>query len=940
MTDGGRRASQGRELWTRQWDIYHVAVGLPPADIEEFLEVECAGDDVLREEVRSLLLVEEAGFLERPASTGLAALHDLQAGDEIGPYRIRELLGEGGMGTVYHAEQQAPLRRSVALKVIKAGMDSEAVVRRFSAERQALAVLEHPGIAQVFDAGITAQGRPYFVMERVVGEPIDSYCDRQRLNLDQRLELFCTVCAAVQHAHQKGIVHRDLKPSNILVRKQEGHSDQATVKVIDFGIAKFLGGRAEQTSVTVVGQLVGTLDTMAPEQVDPDSGSIDSRTDVFGLGVVLYQLLAGVSPFASVDQEGSSWSAIETSIRTREAVAPIKRLADSSATEWMSIASARGLGPAQLRRELSGELGWIVLRALRSQPEARYASASELAADIVRFRSLLPVEAGPPSASYRLRKMVRRHRVAAAVAMFLLIVVVGFVLALVGRTMELGRALDRAEVARSTALVQTQRAEAVSGFVVGLLERSNPEESAGVPSVRDALSLGLEQLSADSDLDYETRLELLVTVGRAFSSLGEYASAKESLHQALLAAENQEPESTNHAIVLLDLAILAGRRGDYASAVDGLYRAIAIHRTLGRARSLDAANSLLRLGINLRNLARFDEAEVALKEARSVFLELGSAVSLRRAALPLDALAGVAKDRGNTRQAVELYSAALAARQRDNDPESLSVGVGMNNLGSGHQQHGAYHEAREAYRHAARIFEKLLEADHPRALATAHNIAHVTALLGEPEGEPLLRGALQRRLARLGEDHPDVAGARLSLGEVLLDLGQPRRADPLLRAAVEVLGRRLGSQHPRMGRARAALGGVLVLTGELAMARSEIEAAVETFETIHPEGSLPYSEALRWKGELLRRRGDLDGSEVVLRRALIMARAHQGLDPWPMIRLQGNLAVCLRDQQKEEEAAELGQAAVAAAKSRWPTGNVRLTNFLGSLQRISNFTRS
>ena len=330
-------------------------------------------------------------------------------GMQIGPYKLLQELGEGGMGTVFLAEQQHPVERRVAIKIIKAGMDSRQVLARFEAEEQALAMMDHPHIAKVFDAGMTPAGRPYFVMELVKGIPITQYCDQEHLTPRERLELFIPVCQAVQHAHQKGIIHRDLKPSNVIVALYDG---KPVPKVIDFGVAKATGAKlTERTMFTEVGQMVGTLEYMAPEQAELNNLDIDTRADIYSLGVLLYELLTGSPPFSRQELRSAAFDEMLRIIREVEPPKPSTKL--SSSDELPAIAAKRKLEPQRLTKLVAGELDWIVMKCLEKERSRRYETANGLAADIERYLHDEPVQAGPPSAWYRFRKFAggtrRRH---------------------------------------------------------------------------------------------------------------------------------------------------------------------------------------------------------------------------------------------------------------------------------------------------------------------------------------------------------------------------------------------------------------------------------------------------------------------------------------------------------------------------------------------------
>src|SRR5262245_3158615 len=392
-----------------------------------FLDQACGADSALRRRVEELLQAnrDAGGFLggvAKPEVT-LDAPCAASPGAVIGPYKLLEQIGEGGMGTVWMAQQTEPVQRVVALKLIKAGMDSKQVLARFEAERQALALMDHPNIAHVFDGGETASGRPYFVMELVHGVPLTKFCDEYRLTIRQRLQLFLPLCQAVQHAHQKGVIHRDLKPSNVLVPLYDG---KPVPKVIDFGVAKAAGqSLTDKTLVTGFGAIVGTLEYMSPEQAEINQLDIDTRSDIYSLGVLLYELLTGTTPLERKRVKESGMFEALRIIREEEAPTLSNRLATTEGLP--AIAANRGLEPAKLTRLVRGELDWIVMKALEKDRSRRYETASALAADVQRYLNDEPVQACPPSAWYRVRKFARRNKRVAAMAGFVAALLVGAV---------------------------------------------------------------------------------------------------------------------------------------------------------------------------------------------------------------------------------------------------------------------------------------------------------------------------------------------------------------------------------------------------------------------------------------------------------------------------------------------------------------------------------
>ena len=398
-----------------------------PAERADFLDRACGDKVELRHRVERLLqILDEAGsFMSAPAAElgaiagaigngpapsppGLRPILE-GPGTRIGPYKLLQQIGEGGMGVVYMAEQETPVRRKVALKIIKPGMDSAQVIARFEAERQALALMDHPNIAKVLDAGTTDSGRPYFIMELVKGLPITEYSDRNQLTPRERLELFTPICQAIQHAHQAGIIHRDIKPSNVLITLYDG---KPVPKVIDFGVAKAIDQRlTEKTLFTQYGVVVGTLEYMSPEQAELGALEVDPRSDIYSLGVLLYELLTGSTPLERAKIRQAAYIEVLRQIREDEPPKPSTRLSESRET-LPSISAQRRTEPARLSKLVRGELDWIVMRALDKDRTRRYETATSFARDIQRYLQDEPVEAGPPSAAYKLRKLLRRHRAA------------------------------------------------------------------------------------------------------------------------------------------------------------------------------------------------------------------------------------------------------------------------------------------------------------------------------------------------------------------------------------------------------------------------------------------------------------------------------------------------------------------------------------------------
>ena len=499
-----------------------------------------------------------SGHPDRPA-TGLedtvALKHDGAdgAGDaarRIGPYRLLQIIGGGGMGEVWLAEQLEPVKRRVAIKVIKTGMDTKQVVARFESERQALALMDHPAIAKVFDGGSTPEGRPYFVMEYVAGIPITTHCDTHTLSTEQRLKLFIELCDGVQHAHQKAIIHRDLKPSNILVTLTDG---KARAKIIDFGIAKATGARlTEKTFFTELGAVIGTPEYMSPEQADLSGQDVDTRTDIYSLGVILYQLLTGELPFESKQLRSSSYEELRRKLREVEPARPSLRL-KTLGEGATATAKSRASDPRSLRSQLQGDLDAITLKALEKERDRRYGTASELAADISRHLRHEPVLAGPPSQIYRLRKYVRRHRIGVAVASGLALLLIGFAATMAVQARRIARARHEAEVQRSIAERRLQDVRKLATSFVFEFHDAIANLAGATAARQLVVSKGLEyldRLAADSGQDRSLQAELADAYDRMSDiqgNLGDVRASLESTKKAMAIREalarNLDPES-------------------------------------------------------------------------------------------------------------------------------------------------------------------------------------------------------------------------------------------------------------------------------------------------------------------------------------------------------------------------------------------------------------
>lgn len=566
-------------------EVFNEAKARPAAERESFLEEACGDEPALKEQVRSLLQAHErAGdFLRNTQVIPPVPLLTEKPGDRIGRYKLLEQIGEGGCGVVYMAEQEQPVRRRVALKVIKLGMDTKSVIARFEAERQALAMMDHPNIAKVLDAGATDTGRPYFVMELVRGIRITDYCDQNNISTEERLKLFTQVCQAIQHAHQKGIIHRDIKPSNILVTVSEPGAPGCP-KVIDFGIAKATAGErlTDKTVFTAFEQFIGTPAYMSPEQAMMTSLDIDTRTDIYALGVLLYELLTGTTPFDAKDLMAAGLDAMRRTILEQEPERPSTRLSTMLESDLTTIAKQRHSEPAKLGPLLRGDLDWIVMKALEKDRARRYETANGLATDIRRHLENEPVTARPPSNLYRFQKLARRNKLAfVAIAASTTALVLGVVVSTwqaVRATKAEKLAKDRlAEVAaeRDAKEVARKDAEAISEFLGAVFQSPDPARDGRTITVAETLDTAAKKLEIDLAGQPGNRAKLHAALGRTYHALGLYRQAITLLEQVRdyhLTTSGPEHPDTLRALGRLARSYQEVGRRDEALKLFGRYR--------------------------------------------------------------------------------------------------------------------------------------------------------------------------------------------------------------------------------------------------------------------------------------------------------------------------------------------------------------------------------
>ncbi len=726
-----------------------------------------------------------------PTQTLRSEVKDITPGALIGgKYKLLEELGSGGMGVVYLAEQVEPVRRRVALKIIKLGMDTRQVVARFETERQALAVMDHSNIAKVLDAGATETGRPYFVMELARGIPITDYCDRHKLSTRERLRLFVAVCQAVQHAHQKGVVHRDLKPSNILVVIQD---DRPVPKIIDFGIAKATDHRlAQRTLFTEQGQLIGTPEYMSPEQAEMSGLDVDTRTDIYSLGVILYELLAGALPFDSRRLRSAGFGEIQRIIRETEPPKASTRLSTSKDTQ-AEVAEKRGTDPGSLLRLLRGDLDWITMKAMAKDRTHRYSTASELAADIERHLRHEPVSAGPPSAVYRIRKYIRRHKLGVAAAV---VVMLAVLIGTAGTTIGLLRAV-RAE---RKAVEEAATAKRVSDFLVDLFQVSDPSEARGnTITAREILDKGAVQIDQELEAQPAIRARLMETIGTVYRSLGLFEKAGSMLERALeLKRSTYGDNDINVADTLHNLGIVFDDQGKYEEAASLFRKSLDIRSSQLGPDDPEVARSLNSLAIVRWNQGKNAEAEPLLERSLAI-KEKALGPDHPDLANTLINLGVLKHSQRKYDEAETLFKRALAISEKNLGADHPDLGGILNNLGSLYEDQGRRAEAEPLYTRCLKIWEKALGTEHPDVAIAVHNLANLYRNLAKyAEAEPLYLRSLAIFEKTLGADHPYVGISLRERANLYRDQGKYAEAEPLYLRSLAIFDKSPGENQPNL----------------------------------------------------------------------------------------------------------------------------------------------
>ena len=832
-----------RDHGKQEEDLFAAALALPAAERRAYLQRACDSRPDLLERVTAL--IDDFGKASTFVAEGATCAWD--SVDHVGPYRLASELGEGGCGIAYLAEQVAPVRREVALKIIKPGMDTRAVIARFEAERQALALMDHPNVARVFDAGATNEGRPYFVMELVRGIRITEYCDQSRLTISERLSLFIQVCQAIQHAHQKGVIHRDIKPSNVLVTMHDG---SPIAKVIDFGIAKATQGRLiDRTLQTEVDQMMGTPAYISPEQAEAGQVGVDTRSDIYSLGVLLYELLTGETPFNPHELAEANIDQLRRRLQTEEPPRPSQRLSMLSDAVPSWSASSVGATPARVMKEIRDDLDWIVMRCLEKEPSRRYQAVNDLILDIARYLNHESVLARPPSLSYTVRKLAKRNRGLFAAALTLSLFITAFAVAMTILAQRIAIERDQAERER-------EEAQQVSKVAMNVLDVADPFQSLanGVSgtALLDQAAKSIERELRDQPL---ARARLLQAVGRAFLRRGESKHAVDRLEETvqilrgapgaeteaiaamvylsmalrdsgelraarevLVVAENLAKQhdllrSTAYAKLLLNRGRVELYSGRVLPAQADFERSLELYRTiLGDQQHVEIAEVLSDLSLAFGWRDDLVQAERIARQAISIFEVTAPPMYPDRVTTEI-ALADTLYLQGRLDESASMLTDALGKSTELFGPNGETVIAVLDRLAMVRYSQRRLREA-EALSRDAVARSRILYSQ--RSSSTGNIITTLARTLLErqkySEAEARLREALDSFAETLPPDHQYVASAEYFLGEVLLATNRLSEAETVLTASMNRWNR---SEAPpwRAMRSANALGEALYRQG-------------------------------------------------------------------------------------------------------------------------------
>lgn len=905
----------------REVAVFTEALQLPASERAAFLERACGGDSELRRKVEALLKGHDrvGDFLEHSphetsthATTGASVGE--KPGDRVGRYKLLQQIGEGGCGIVFMAEQEEPVHRRVALKIIKPGMDTKSVIARFEAERQALALMDHPNIAKIFDAGATESGRPYFVMELVRGIKITDYCDQHSLSTRERLKLFIQVCQAIQHAHQKGIIHRDIKPSNILVTSTlEG----ATLPVvIDFGIAKATTNQrlTDKTLFTAFEMLIGTPAYMSPEQAELTSADVDTRTDIYSLGVLLYELLTGTTPFDTGALLKAGLDKIRQVIREQEPARPSTRLSKMTGADLTTVAQHRKSEAPTLIHTVRGDLDWIAMKALEKDRTRRYETAHGMALDIQRYLSNEPVLARPPSKLYRLQKTFLRNKfLFCGIGTIALLLVVSLIVVWVSLTKE--------RQARRDAEAASVKSQQVTKFLKDMLSGIGPSVARGRDTkiVREILDATTTNLARELGDQPAVEADLRSFLGNLYSQIGNYAQAEDMARSELaIRRELYKPGSSEVADALSDLGMALMSQHKYAEAETVISEALAIRQQVYGRDSTNTASSLNDLSGAYREEGKLPEAEALAREALAIWRKYSSN-QIDDLPGPLRSLCMVLGAEGKWGEAETMAREVLEMRRKEFGPDHPAVAWALDDVAWAANGRRDFAEAKRLEEESLAIRQKFLADEHPDVGKTLTSLGKVMGEQGKlPEAHAVLKGVLSMQRKLLAPDDPAILDTVSALADLLNNEGKSPEAEFVWREALDIQRKRGEKETSHTLYAQRGLALALEAQGKWAEAEALWRESLPGWRKLGGGEDQQSMYTLRKLGLALEAEGKWPEAEAVHREALAVSRKKGSEDAEALVDLE-RVVHALVVQKKFGEAERLLDGALTPAFIRTPS---------------------
>ncbi len=904
-------------------EIFGAAIELPPEERSVYLDRVCGNDTELRARVEELLKLsgDTDGFMQQPAIE-LAELEPVTArpGSQLGPYTLIEQIGEGGFGLVFRATQTEPVQRTVAIKLLKRGMDSKAVLKRFELERQSLAAMNHSGIAQVFDAGISESGQHYFVMEFVAGSSITEYANAQAIDSRDRLALFAQVCDAVAHAHQKGILHRDIKPSNVLVTEVE---DRPQVKVIDFGIAKAIGASAQDaTQITQSPIMMGTPQYMSPEQA-AGSVVVDTRTDVYAMGVLLYELLTGRLPFEPDTLRRAALDEIFRIIREEDPPKPSTKLSSISEPDQAAIAKQRSTEPRSLIRMLRQELEWIPLKAMRKEPDHRYAGASAMGDDIRNYLAGNPLIAGPESRIYRIKKLANRYRWPVATGMVILSLLIGGISATSWYYLQASR-----EAKRSTDVLQ------IVTDAFGSVDPNSGADSHADMTAKEVLLNARDSLE-NSELDDKGRVELLRRLAVCFRALGEFEAGIDSEEEALQILQRscgehdiRTLESMNH------VALMYTDMGRYDEALALNQKTLKLKQVALGKHHEETLASMSNLALAYEKAGRLDEAvslnetTLALKKSTLGEHHLETLASMNNLAATYASM-----DRLEDAVAIQEKQATLVAVARGKDHQDALMSA--NNLALMYLYLGRYDESLELNQRTLEIRKIKLGEEHPDTLQSMSNLALVYYRMGKFKAAlPINERTLKLKQVQLGADHPDTLTSMNNLADTYRKLGRDKDALELHKKALQLRTDKLGEDHPQSLRSMHSVATAYANAGRLDDALELRKQSVQLHKVKYGEDDPDTLKSMHNLASTYRKAGRFDEGLAIREKQVELIKKKLGEDHLHTLISMTNLAILYAKVGRLDEARALDEATLELKKSNFGEHNPETLTSMNNLATV------